>query len=155
MFNGNSFREEKHVKAIKKYKSASDLRKLNKKKLLRDYLAQKAEDRKHDWLQAVASSPQFAKHFHEGAIPLVHADLIDFRPQKDQTNAFKNYRYLPEKDRALNMSKSHKQLYFIEGEKYNQKDYNKCPNYRNVDKKKEMQPALKYTYATTKEKVAK
>lgn len=63
-------------------------------------------------------------------------------------------KYMPAAERALNMSKSYKELYFIEHEKYNQKDYNKLPNYRETDKKKLIQPALKYTCATTKQKVA-
>lgn len=154
MFNGNSFREQKFEKVLKKHNSAADIRKQNKKKVLREFLAQRAEERKQDWLNTVAHSPEFAKHFHQGAIPLIHPDLIDFRPQKDKSRAFKSQNYIPEKQRALNASKSYKEIYFIENEKYNGKDFNKKPEYREVSKKNIIQPPLKYTHATTKEKVA-
>lgn len=49
MFNGNTFREKKRDKALKNYKSESDLRKSNKKKVLQEYFAQKANDRRNDW----------------------------------------------------------------------------------------------------------
>ena len=51
------------------------------------------------------------------------------------------------------MSKSYKDIYFIEGEKYNGKDFNKLPVYRDLEKKKIIQPELKYTFSNTKQKV--
>ena len=97
MFNGNSFRELSQDIIKKKKKSASEVRKDNKKKELRNYLAQKAENRKQDWLLTVAQSEIFAKHFHDGAIPLIHPDLMDFRPSNIKNNAFKKIKYTPEK----------------------------------------------------------
>ena len=153
MFNGNSLRDLNHELITKKKRSASEIRKDNKKKELKNYLAQKSENRKQDWLQTVAQSEIFAKHFHDGAIPLIHPDLMDFRPSDVKNNAFKKNKYTSEKKRALEMSKSYKDIYFLEGEKYNAKDFNKLPVYRDVDKKKIIQPELKYTYSNTKQKV--
>jgi len=79
-------------------------------------------------------SHDFAKYFHQGAIPLVHPDLIDFRPEDVSNNAFKKRNYIPERERALKASQSVKDIYFVEGEKFDQKDPNKKPNYRPVEK---------------------
>lgn len=102
----------------------------------------------------MAKSPEFAKYFHEGAIPLIHPDLIDFRSYDENNNAFKTRNYLPAKERASRVSKIHKSAHFIEGEKYNEKDPNKKPNFRPIEKKKIIQPPLKYTTTETKRKVA-
>jgi hypothetical protein len=153
MFNGNSFREKVQEKVLKKHCSAADIRKKDKQKVLRNYLAHRADERKQDWLENVAKSKEFAKYFHQGAIPLIHPELIDFRPQIDKSRAFKSQNYVPEKQRALNASKSYREKYFVEHEKYNPKDPNKKPDYRKADKKKEIQPPLKYTQATTNSRV--
>ena len=50
MFNGNTYRDNQKEKTLKKYKSASDLRKEQKKKVINDYLASCANDRRKQQL---------------------------------------------------------------------------------------------------------
>lgn len=143
MYNGNSLREQKHVKAINKYNSASDIRKENKKKVVREYLAQRSTDRRNDWCEKVGKSAEFAKYFHH-EYETKHPDLMDFRINDKDSAAFKKFNYLPSKQRALSMSKSHKELYFVEGERYNPSDFNKKPIFRDTNKLKTIQPVMKF-----------
>lgn len=114
----------------------------------------RAKQRRDDWLEEVAQSEEFAKYFHGGAIPLVHPDLLDFRPQDENNKAFKTRNYLPAKERALKASQSYKSIHFVEDEKFNDRDPNKKNNFRTVVKKKEINPPMKYTTTQTKRKVA-
>ena len=50
MFNGNTFREEKNQKSLNRYKSETDIKKSQKKKILKDYLANRAIERRDDWI---------------------------------------------------------------------------------------------------------
>jgi hypothetical protein len=77
MFNGNSFRDQKQLKVLKKYNSASDLRKSNKKKLLRDYLSNRATDRRNDWLADIPQNERISK-------------LLYFKPSYFQTKLYKH-----------------------------------------------------------------
>ena len=61
MFNGNTFRDQKQLKVLKKYKSASDLRKINKKKVVQEYLAQKSNNRRYEWLADLPAKERTSK----------------------------------------------------------------------------------------------
>ncbi|CAI2359703.1 unnamed protein product [Moneuplotes crassus] len=141
-------------KSVPNLPTASEVGVKKIKKGKNDEKTMRSNFRRDEWLEQVAQSPEFAKYFHGGAIPMVHPDLLDFRPQDEANNAFKKRNYIPERQRALNASTNYKSLHVVEGEKFNDRDPNKKNDFRPVDKKKLLNPPLKYTTSSTKNRVA-
>ena len=125
----------------------------NKKKLkIINELAQQSKNRLLEWQNKISQSDEFAKLFHEGAMPLKHPDLISFRPRSSSNRAFSNLRYTPEKQRAIDKSRTYNELYFLDKNKYNSKDSQ--PIYRQSNKLKNIHDKFRHTFINTHQKIA-
>ena len=154
MFNVNSFKKGKHIQSLKLAKEQSDQRLERKRLKIINSLAQSSRNRQQQWLDKISDSDAFAKNFHEGAIPLKHSDLLSFRPRSLDNKAFNNLGYTPEKHRALEMSKTHRDLFLLDNNKYDSKDNNKQPEYRKSDPEKVIQNRLKFSFLNSHQKIA-